>query len=127
MDKKCETMVFNLANYDNNYNDMFKDLGGMLHILTKNHYDCRFYYEDCGIYVLEYNTMAHRGLGNPTLHWLTTEEEESLDVINNYNEEPKIGSYNPCEDCDRNGKCEVEDCDNSICFGYGICNHSERP
>lgn len=52
--KKPFNITFNAANYKNE-EDAFQDVATVLRILTKNNYICSFEYEDCGIYVLQFD------------------------------------------------------------------------
>lgn len=47
-------ITFDISNYEDHC-DMFADVAAMFRIMVANGYVCSFRYDDCGIYVLEYD------------------------------------------------------------------------
>lgn len=73
-------ILFNIENYDNDEEVMFKDIAKILQILVKNNEICTFEYDDCGIYALQHN-YSNRGFGDVYPYWLNPEEQEIIDNI----------------------------------------------
>ena len=72
---------FDLNNYDSK-EEMFSDISSLLDILTKNNYECSFNYEDCGIYILQFD-FDNEEYGCSRVYWLNPEQEECLYSSNN--------------------------------------------
>ena len=68
---------FNIKDYENDDIMMMSDVGEMIRILVKNGYDCLFRYDDCGIYVLEYQSRNY-SLGADRFLTVTADEEEMI-------------------------------------------------
>lgn len=62
------SIAFNKTSYDNDY-DFWKAIADQLRLLVENNYEIAFRYDDCGIYILEFDHDRRLGFGNPTLRW----------------------------------------------------------
>ena len=69
-------IAFDSSLYDSQ-EDMFNDISSLLKVLTKNGYQCAFRYEDCGIYVLEFDSDNPEH-GTPMIYWLDSEQADCL-------------------------------------------------
>lgn len=70
-------IVFDVAEYNNDIDAMFTDIGKVIPILVRNGYFAVIRYEDCNIYCLD---IAHtdEGLNDKHLMWLTDEEVDEI-------------------------------------------------
>ena len=69
---------FDIENYNNDEDEMYKDIAKVLQILIKNDEICTFEYADCGIFVIHHN-YANREFGDIYPYWLSPEEQETID------------------------------------------------
>lgn len=83
-------MVFNVRKYNNEL-DMMIEVGNVMAALVRNGYECRFRYEDCGIYVLEFAYSMNNDYGEP---FFMLVNEEEADEIRYQRENPQ-----DCEAC----------------------------
>lgn len=79
------TVSFNRERYEN-LEDMYKDVAKLTEILVRNEYQVRFYYEDVGIYILEYADDPTSAARYGTENWLLCEPEE-IDMVLDYRDE----------------------------------------
>lgn len=79
------TVSFDAKKYDT-LEDMYKDVAKLTEILVRCDYQVRFYYEDCGIYILEYADDPMSAARYGTANWLLCEPEE-IEMIQNYRDE----------------------------------------
>lgn len=70
------TMTFDANNYRNT-NDLMVAVATVMEQLAKNGYVMEFYYEDCDIYVLNYD-YKNGEIAGKHLFWLNDEEAESV-------------------------------------------------
>lgn len=86
--KKVNTMAFDIDNYNNNRDKLFHAIGKQLDLLTENEYVCKVYYDDCGIFVIEYEPdQREEWLGVPELMWLDEDEVEAVERFREEKEE----------------------------------------
>ena len=78
-------MTFDIKNYDSELT-MMVEVGNVLAALARNDYECLFYYDDCGIYVLQF-ADKDRSLGSPRFAYITEDDELELDWLRNHKEE----------------------------------------
>lgn len=71
------SIAFDISNYDNDESKLFADIGKILQILVLNDYQCAVRYDDCGIYIIEYN-YDNPEIGTPMIYWLNEEQKECL-------------------------------------------------
>jgi hypothetical protein len=82
---KVNTMTFGLDRYDNDRDKLFQAVGKQLNLLTENEYVCKVYYDDCGIFVVEYELdQRQEWLGCPELMWL---DEDEVMAVERFREE----------------------------------------
>jgi hypothetical protein len=79
------TVSFNRERYEN-LEDMYKDVAKLTEILVRNEYQVRFYYEDVGIYILQYADDPMSAARYGTANWLLCEPEE-IDMVLDYRDE----------------------------------------
>lgn len=70
------TITFDIARYANE-EEFWADISKTIQILTTNSYDIQFRYEDCGIYVLNYDYVS-TDLAHDKLIWLSMDEYEDF-------------------------------------------------
>ena len=68
--------------------DMYKDVAKLTEILVRCEYQVRFYYEDCGIFILEYADDPTSAARYGTANWFLCEPEE-IEMIENYRDEQR--------------------------------------
>lgn len=56
--------------------DFWKAVIDFVRLLTEAKYEVAFRYEDCGVYVLEFDNDRSEGYGNSIVRWLDAEEYE---------------------------------------------------
>ena len=78
MERPCY-MSFDIRNYKNEQ-AMMADISTVMATLVRNDYECLFYYDDCGIYVLQY-ANHNRELGTPYFEYMTEDEEFELNSL----------------------------------------------
>jgi len=79
---KVNDIVFDIGNYNNNRDKLFQAIGKQLDLLTENKYVCKVYYDDCGIFVIEYELdQREEWFGNPELMWLDEDEVEAVERL----------------------------------------------
>lgn len=71
------SMTFNIRNYGNDLSNLMFAVSRVIEQLTTNGYVVEFYYEDCGIYVLNYDYRDSE-LANKHLLWLDADEAEEI-------------------------------------------------
>lgn len=77
---KVNYIAFSIDRYDNNRDKMFQAIGQQLSLLMENEYVCKVYYEDCGIYIIEFEMdQREMWLGAPELMWLDEDEVEAVE------------------------------------------------
>ena len=82
---KVNSMTFSIDSYDNNRDKMFQAIGKQLALLTENNYVSKVYYDDCGVYVIEFELdQREEWLGCPELMWL---DEDEVDAVARLREE----------------------------------------
>lgn len=81
-------IAFNIKNYDSELNLMV-EVGNVLAAFARNDYQCLFYYEDSGIYILEYANKPHT-YGGPSYMLVSEDEMEMV-------EDKRYG--NGCDSC----------------------------
>ena len=77
---KVDGITFDLENYkydEEPEEELFKDVAQTLRILSKNNQICSFFYEDCGIYVMQHDNSDEEICEN-VLVWLTPDEYEYI-------------------------------------------------
>ena len=78
-------ITFDIKTYDNNRDKMFQAIGKQLNLLTENEYVCKVYYDDCGIFVIEFELdQRDTWLGAPELMWL---DEDEVDAVERFRRE----------------------------------------
>lgn len=82
-------MTFDIKNYDSELT-MMVEVGNVLAALARNDYECLFYYEDCGIYVLKF-ADKDRSLGSPRFAYITEDDEFDLDWLRERRENKEEG------------------------------------
>lgn len=82
------TMAFNIGNYNNDLGDLMFAVSRVMEQLMTNNYVVEFYYDDCGIYVLNYDHKDAE-IASKHLFWLDTDEAEEVIAkrCNNWNED----------------------------------------
>ena len=80
------TIVFEIDKFESD-TDFFNEVGQQLKILTNAGYECLFYYEDVGVYVLKY-AYHNFEMGCPSFRLITSEESEDLLYSRSYKEDP---------------------------------------
>ncbi len=79
---KVNHITFDIDTYDNNRAKMFQAIGKQLDLLTENEYVCKVYYDDCGIFVIEFELdQREEWLGCPELMWLDEDEVEAVERL----------------------------------------------
>ena len=79
---KVSHISFDIDNYNNDRDKMFQAIGKQLDLLTKNEYVCKVYYDDCGIFVIEFELdQRDTWLGAPELMWLDEDEVEAVERL----------------------------------------------
>jgi len=73
---KVRTIAFDSKKYDNEI-EFWANINGMMRILTKAGYDVFFRYEDCGIYIIEYE-YSNPELRDFNHEWIREDEKEML-------------------------------------------------
>lgn len=77
MDKKQEPMR---VSFDSNENENWKnDMHDLIDILIRNDYMCQVYYDDVGIYCVNYDYNKPEW-GGPQLVWIDPDKEAVVDV-----------------------------------------------
>lgn len=71
------SMSFNIRNYGNNLSNLMFAVSRVIEQLMTNDYVVEFYYDDCGIYVLNYDYRDSE-LASRHLFWLDTDEAEGI-------------------------------------------------
>ena len=72
---KVNHITFDIKTYNNDRDKLFKAIGKQLDLLTENEYVCKVYYDDVGIYVIEFELdQRETWLGVPELMWLDEDE-----------------------------------------------------
>lgn len=103
-------MTFDIKNYDSELS-MMVEVGNVLAALARNDYECLFYYEDCGIYVLKF-ADKDRSLGTPYFAYITEDDELDLDWLREHreNENEKEGKLVPSIDelADTCDACQID-------------------
>ena len=85
---KVNTITFSIDRYDNNRDKMFQAIGKQLSLLTENEYVCKVYYDDCGVFVIEFELdQRETWYGAPELMWL---DEDEVDAVERLREEKGI-------------------------------------
>lgn len=85
---KVNTMTFSMDRYDNNRDKMFQAIGKQLSLLTENEYVCKVYYDDCNVFVIEFELdQRETWLGVPELMWLEEDEVEAVERLREEKEE----------------------------------------
>lgn len=79
------TISFDSTKY-NTLEDMYKDVAKLTEILVRCDYQVRFYYDDVGIYILEYADDPTYAARYGTASWLLCDPEE-FDLILDYRDE----------------------------------------
>lgn len=67
---------FSLDKYESK-DEMYEDIAKAMDILTRNDYQCAFRYEDCGVYILEFD-YDNAEFGTPMIYWLDSDQEDCL-------------------------------------------------
>ena len=105
---KVNHITFDIDTYDNNRDKMFQAIGKQLDLLTENEYVCKVYYDDCGIFVIEFELdQRETWLGAPELMWLNEDEVKAVERFR--------------EEADMNAPDESSDGNNTTCD----CYHTE--
>ena len=82
---KVNHISFDIDNYNNDRDKMFQAIGKQLDLLIENEYVCKVYYDDCGIFVIEFELdQREQWLGAPELMWL---EEDEVYAVERMREE----------------------------------------
>lgn len=82
---KVNYITFDIKIYNNNREKLFQAIGKQLDLLTENEYVCKVYYDDVGIFVIEYELdQREQWLGAPELMWL---EEDEVRAVERFREE----------------------------------------
>ncbi len=82
---KVNHITFDIDTYDKNREKMFQAIGKQLDLLTENEYVCKVYYDDVGIFVIEFELdQRETWLGAPELMWL---EEDEVRAVERFREE----------------------------------------
>ena len=85
---KVSYITFSMDRYDNNRDKLFQAIGKQLDLLTKNDYVCKVYYDDCGIFIIEFELdQRETWLGAPELMWLDEDEVEAVERMREEKEE----------------------------------------
>lgn len=79
------TISFDSTKY-NTLEDMYKDVAKLTEILVRCDYQVRFYYDDVGIYILEYADDPMSAARYGTASWLLCDPEE-FDLVLDYRDE----------------------------------------
>lgn len=82
-------IAFDIKNYDSELNLMV-EVGNVLAAFARNDYQCLFYYEDSGIYILEYARKPYT-YGGPSYMLVSENEREMV-------EDKRYG--NGCDSCE---------------------------
>ena len=82
---KVNSITFDIDTYGKNRDKLFQAIGRQLDLLTENEYVCKVYYDDVGIFVIEYELdQREEWLGAPELMWL---DEDEVDAVERFREE----------------------------------------
>ena len=74
---KVNYIAFDIKTYNNDRDKLFQAIGKQLDLLTENEYVCKVYYDDCGVFVIEFELdQRDTWLGAPELMWLNEDEVE---------------------------------------------------
>ena len=77
---KVNHITFDIKTYNNDRNKLFQAIGKQLSLLTENEYVCKVYYDDCGVFVIEFELdQRDTWLGAPELMWLDEDEVEAVE------------------------------------------------
>ena len=80
-------ITFDIKTYNNDRDKLFQAIGKQLDLLTKNEYVCKVYYDDCGVFVIEFELdQRETWLGAPELMWL---DEDEVDAVERFRAEKK--------------------------------------
>ena len=79
------TISFDSEKYEK-LEDMYKDVAKLTEILVRCDYQVRFYYDDVGIYILEYADDPMSAARYGTATWLLCNPEE-FDLVLDYRDE----------------------------------------
>ena len=79
---KVNHITFDIKTYNNNREKMFQAIGKQLDLLTENEYVCKVYYDDVGIFVIEFELdQRETWLGAPELMWLEEDEVGAVERL----------------------------------------------
>jgi hypothetical protein len=85
---KVNHITFDIDTYDKNREKLFKAIGKQLDLLTENNYVSKVYYDDCGVYVIEFELdQREEWLGAPELMWLEEDEVRAVERLREEKEE----------------------------------------
>lgn len=77
MNNTINTITFDIKGYGDNTEKFWNAVRNTLRILVDNGYDCSFRYEDCGIYVIQFD-YSDPEISSHFLQWLSPEEFEDV-------------------------------------------------
>ena len=82
---KVNYITFDIKTYNNDRDKLFSAIGKQLDILTENEYVCKVYYDDVGIFIIEFELdQRETWLGAPELMWL---DEDEVDAVERFRAE----------------------------------------
>lgn len=76
MARRYEELVLTKEDFKD---DLWRQVGLTLELLSKAGYECEVYEEEAGIVVIHYNHDRNKAYGNETIYWLTPEEAEQIE------------------------------------------------
>ena len=87
---KVNHITFDIKTYNNDRDKLFKAIGKQLDLLTENEYVCKVYYDDVGIFVIEFEIdQRDMWVGAPELMWLDEDEADAVERLRAEKEECK--------------------------------------
>lgn len=76
--EETNVFIFNLENFNNDEELMYKKLSEFVKLLLDSEYVCVINKEEFGTVSVEYNYNIYCNYGNATPHWLTPEDFEYI-------------------------------------------------
>lgn len=85
---KVNYITFDIKTYNNDRDKLFQAIGKQLDLLTENEYVCKVYYDDVGVFIIEFELdQREMWLGAPELMWLDENEVEAVERMRAEKEE----------------------------------------
>ena len=82
---KVNHITFDINTYNKDRSKLFQAIGKQLDLLTENEYVCKVYYDDVGIFVIEFELdQRETWVCAPELMWL---DEDEVDAVERFRAE----------------------------------------